>query len=315
MPWWFFRQRRETNASATPVDPVRPASRPEVSETLQQGSSASRRYLDEQPYLLPKDLGEVNRLDFQHYVLRSALRGNYLAPIVQPRRILDVGCGTGQWAFELAQQFPQAEVIGLDLEPAKAKATTPPANYRFVQGDALKGLPFENETFDFVHQRLLVLAIPLAAWPNVVQELARVTVPGGWVELVEAGTHVSHFNPAGPATQQFLYLMGQLGALRGLDNEGGVLRFLDAYLRQAGLLQVNRQDIDIPLGDWGGRVGSLLSLDLREAGKAISSLIAARFQMPEQEVLALIEQAGQEWNTMRTRYHVVAAYGQKPYSS
>ncbi|WP_376794685.1 class I SAM-dependent methyltransferase [Thermogemmatispora sp.] len=316
MPWWFFR-RRVTNASIDPITSRPLATNPSGHEVVraepaQPSSVAPRRYLDTQPYLLPKDLGEVNRLDFQHYVMRSALHGNYLAPIQQPRRILDVGCGTGQWACELAQQFPQAEVIGLDLEPAKAAASLP-ANYRFVQGDVLKGLPFENDTFDFVHQRLLVLAIPLAAWRGVAQELARVTAPGGWVELVEAGTHVSHFTPAGPATQQFLYLMGQLGALRGLDNEGAVLRSLDLYLHQAGLVNVNRQDIDIPLGDWGGRVGSLLSLDLREAGKAISSLIAARFQMSEQEVLALIEQAGQEWNALQTRYHVVAAYGQKPY--
>lgn len=32
-------------------------------------------------YLLPKDLGEVNRLDFQHFVLRNGFGGNYLADL------------------------------------------------------------------------------------------------------------------------------------------------------------------------------------------------------------------------------------------
>ena len=28
---------------------------------------------------------------------------------------LDVGCGTGQWAFEICDQFPDVVVVGLDL--------------------------------------------------------------------------------------------------------------------------------------------------------------------------------------------------------
>ncbi len=35
----------------------------------------------------------------------------------QPRRILDLGCGTGSTTLLLKQAFPQAEVIGLDLSP------------------------------------------------------------------------------------------------------------------------------------------------------------------------------------------------------
>ncbi|MBX5459330.1 MAG: methyltransferase domain-containing protein [Thermogemmatispora sp.] len=312
MPWWFFRRRSRGSTS-----PARPASTSPSSAGWQLGEVAlprlqgSRRYLQEQPYLLPKDLGEINRLDFQHYVLRAALRGNYLAPIQQPRRILDVGCGTGQWAFELAQQFPQAEVIGLDLEQIKASASPPP-NYRFVQGDLLEGLPFDSDSLDFVHQRLLVLALPLTAWPGIVKDLARVTAPGGWVELLEAGTALQDYMPSGPATQEFYRLGAQLAALRGLDTEGLVMRSLARYLEEAGLINIHYQPLDIPLGEWGGRIGSLMALDLREVWKAISAPIAARFGKPEQEVLALIDQASQEWNQFRTTCRFAVAYGQKP---
>ncbi|WP_052890809.1 class I SAM-dependent methyltransferase [Thermogemmatispora carboxidivorans] len=310
MPWWFFRRRSRPAASQTAPAIASGWLPGEVALPLLHGS---RRYLQEQPYLLPKDLGEVNRLDFQHYILRAVLRGNYLAPIQQPRRILDVGCGTGQWAFELAQQFPQAQVVGLDLEQVKA-ATSPPPNYHFVQGDILQGLPFDDNSFDFVHQRLLFLAIPQAAWPDAVQELARVTAPGGWVELVESSPAPQDLTPSGPATQEFCRLGGALAALRGLDTEGTVLRSLAHYLEKAGLANVHYHPFDVPLGKWGGRLGSLMAMNLHEAWKAISAPTAARFSRSEQEILQLIEQASQEWNKYRTQLHFAVAYGQQPFT-
>lgn len=94
-------------------------------------------------YVLPRHPTEVDRLDVQHYAMREALAANYLAPIERPERILDVGWGTGQWAYELCQQFPEAIVVGLDLEPSKPER---PANYRFIKADLLKGLPFPRRS-------------------------------------------------------------------------------------------------------------------------------------------------------------------------
>ncbi|WP_376793980.1 class I SAM-dependent methyltransferase [Thermogemmatispora sp.] len=308
MPWWFLRRRGKL-AVSTPASVGGGGWR--LGEVMLPRLRGQRRYLQEHPYLLPKDLGEINRLDFQHYMIRAALRGNYLAPIEQPRRILDVGCGTGQWAIELAQQFSQAEVIGLDLEQARNRSSAPP-NYRFVQGDVLEGLPFEENYFDFVHQRLLILAIPLAAWPGTVQELARVTAPGGWIELVESSISPNDFVPCGPAMRQLLNWMGQLAALRGLDAQGVVMQSLERYLAEAGLINIQRHVLEWPIGDWGGRLGSLGALDLKEAARAVSAPVAARFGISEQEVLTVIEQASQEWNELQTRGYLVVVYGQKP---
>src|SRR5579871_605328 len=72
-----------------------------------------REYTAGIPYALPSDLGEMNRLDFQHFVLRQAFKGNYAAPLHAPSSILDVGCGTGRWAKEMALIFPGANVVGL----------------------------------------------------------------------------------------------------------------------------------------------------------------------------------------------------------
>jgi len=41
-----------------------------------------------------------------------------LALLSPPRRILDVGCGTGVLSRALAERFPSAEVWGIDIAPA-----------------------------------------------------------------------------------------------------------------------------------------------------------------------------------------------------
>jgi SAM-dependent methyltransferase len=131
------------------------------------------------PYALPNNPQEINRLDFQHYMLRYVLEANYLAPLVleQVNTMLDVGCGTGRWIYEMAQQFPHSRLIGIDHVLPDANLHFPPT-CTFQQSNVLNGIPFPDHQFDYVHQRLLVLAFPLAKWPFVLHELVRVTRPG-----------------------------------------------------------------------------------------------------------------------------------------
>ena len=84
--------------------PFRRAAQPATSAPAggRQRRLFGREYTADVPYALPSDLGEMNRLDFQHYLLRQAFKGIYAAPIGAPRDILDVGAGTGRWAKEMA---------------------------------------------------------------------------------------------------------------------------------------------------------------------------------------------------------------------
>lgn len=42
---------------------------------------------------------------------------NHFAPLDHPRKILDVGCGSGKWAIEMGHQYPKSEITGTDLSP------------------------------------------------------------------------------------------------------------------------------------------------------------------------------------------------------
>lgn len=41
----------------------------------------------------------------------------HFAPIETPSKVLDIGTGTGIWAMDLGDEFPEAEVIGTDISP------------------------------------------------------------------------------------------------------------------------------------------------------------------------------------------------------
>jgi len=114
-----------------------------------KGSYHGVKHVD---YPLPNDDNEHKRLEDMQLVFRTILGGNVLAPITEhPTHILDVGTGGGAWVVEVAKQYPQASVCGLDISPITLPDA--PTNCTFVQGDLTKDLNFEDDRFDLVHSR------------------------------------------------------------------------------------------------------------------------------------------------------------------
>lgn len=218
-------------------------------KTLEAGPS------QDVPYPLPRDEQEGSRQDFQHHVLRSALRGIFAAPLANPAHILDVGSGTGRWGMEMAVHFPQARVTGVDLEPMDTHAISGPRplNYTAVRGNILEGLRFASSLFDYVHMRMMLLAIPADRWPRVVAELVRLARPGGWIELMEQGPLVGE----GPALHTWNAWMQALCQSRGLDPTLGAR--LGDFLHTAGLRQVTVRQVELPVGEQSGRLGGMMA--------------------------------------------------------
>jgi SAM-dependent methyltransferase len=261
----------------------------------------TRRYLTNSNYLLPKDREEELRLNFQHYALFHALGNHYTAPLSFPiRTMLDVGTGTGIWAIEMAHLCRTSLVIGVDLDEALFKAD-PPDNCVLRAGNVLTGLPFPDQLFDYTHQRLLVLAIPAEKWPGVIHELVRVTRPGGWLELVEADTQIEQ---AGPATT---HLQGLINALV----QGEPIRHLGEMLSQEGLQAVETQPIPLALGDWGGRVGSMLKRDVLAAVQALKGPCCQRELITPEAFERMVSAMAQEWEVYRSSCTFYAVYGKR----
>ena len=277
-------------------------------KTLVQFDEDGRRHRTDAPYLLPKDEQEMQRLDYQHFLLRQVLQRNTFAPVEhllkKGANVLDVGCGTGRWGREMALSYPRTQVIGLDLEHVSRTASMP-LNYRVAQGNILHGLSYAAQQFHYVHQRLLVAGIPFEKWPAVVAELRRVTMPKGWVELVEMGTTFHH---AGPVTKQCLEWWRAVSATRGID--AARVAHLDALLQQSGFSQVQAETKTVPVGTWGGRLGDLLARDLLAGWPSMRPLVHQHLGVAPTVFDTVIELLEEEWNTRQTRYEVYCACGQ-----
>ncbi|MCK9375587.1 MAG: class I SAM-dependent methyltransferase [Syntrophobacterales bacterium] len=106
-----------------------------------------------------------------------------LTPEVRGRRVLEVGCGTGN--FSLASARRGAEVVGLDcsgsmLARAQDKAGRQGLAITWVRGLA-SGLPFADGSFDGL---MCILALDFMADREMaLQEMVRVLSPGGFLAV------------------------------------------------------------------------------------------------------------------------------------
>lgn len=94
---------------------------------------------------------------------------------LKPRRILNLGCGSGLSTLELRRVFGRAEIVGVDISPDMLKAAAKRLpRVKFIHGDAAT---FDTKGFD------LVFANAVFHWvPNhlaVLSRIARALPPGG----------------------------------------------------------------------------------------------------------------------------------------
>ncbi len=215
--------------------------RPQVQQT---GNALSRndQQVGKRAYIFGESEGEISRLDLQHYMFRWEFGGDYLAPLDAPMSVLDVACGTGKWARDMARQFPQAAVMGFDINQQQLEASLAegdqrggdaiPENCTFSIGNALEPFPYPNGVFDYVVARATSSFIPVSQWPAVLAQMVRVCRPGGWIELRDFGLVRSPHSALNELTVKF----ANLAALRGIYPGAGP--YLGDFLRAAGLSNV-----------------------------------------------------------------------------
>jgi methyltransferase family protein len=181
-----------------------------------------------------------------------------------------------------------------------------PSNHSFVQVNMLKGLPFPDKYFDFVHQRLLFLSIPTALWPQVLRELVRVTNVGGWLELVETRTSGQNI---GPYTTQAVEWINEASRRLGIDPT--LVPNLGDDLRQAGLIQVQSYSVPIPVGRWAGRIGTMMASNMVAIQQTLKALIVAQLGINPLKFDQYLTAQQQEWEDLHSNIVFDFVYGQR----
>ncbi|KAK2811769.1 hypothetical protein FQN50_001807 [Emmonsiellopsis sp. PD_5] len=206
-----------------------------ISSVVNYNYENGRRYhtFREGAYIFPNDEKESNRLDIVHHMMTMLCDERlHLAPIGPGLlNILDVGSGTGLWCCQMGDEYPSAEILGVDLS-----ATQPiygaPDNVRFEIDDVESDWTFIN-SFDYIHCRYIHVA------------------PNGWAEFQDFD--VEWYSDDGTydresALGRWFQLFHEAASQHGRELSPGPS--LEGWVRDAGFKDVVVKRIRVPVGRW-----------------------------------------------------------------
>ena len=171
------------------------------------------------------------------------------APLQDPLRILDVGCGTGVTTRYLGGLFPSATVYGVDISPVPASQPSPP-NVSYITDDihtvAKTDARLATGTLDYIYQRLLICG--MTNWASHIREMATLLKPGGWMEVHDYADVWFKDGRVCSGDWKWLKVMREGARRLGMDLDCG-LNARD-YMTRAGLVNVEVVEYMVPYGTW-----------------------------------------------------------------
>ncbi|PWY67943.1 S-adenosyl-L-methionine-dependent methyltransferase [Aspergillus heteromorphus CBS 117.55] len=270
-------------------------------------------------YLFPNDETEQSRLDMLHHIFRLMLGGNlYMAPLAEaPQRVLDIGTGTGIWAMDMAEEFPEARVVGVDLSAIQPYLV--PSNCDFFVDDVEDEWPYSGDkAFDFIHQRNMVGAIK--DWDRLFAQALEHLRPGGYYEIQEFRVWFHAQDPplpddCGIARWQRLLTEGSTEFGKPLN----VVQELEAKMVKAGFEWVEEEVLKVPIGMWPKdrnlkQLGQWMQAHAIDSVEPLTLALFLRvLGWPEKECRELMAKVRQEFGDRKQLYvYAHFIHGRKP---
>lgn len=261
---------------------------------------------------------EQDRLDFQHQGFKVLLGGKlYLAPITNPRHVLDIATGTGIWTLQFADLHPEAHIIGTDLSAIQPLNSLP--NCTFIKDDAEEEWVFP-EKFDYVHLRFVFSCFndPKSMMEKAFDSMCS----GGWIEYQDPSVAQNGSidgNIDGTAYQKW----GQSvikGAAAALDRNVEVAPLYQDWMREVGFVNVREERIIWPAGPWSEGderlqlAGAYLQRNFLDGAFLTTWKLLTAAGLSDIEAQSLIDDAKNEILDDGNRFYVAVyiVYGQKP---
>ncbi|KAK1848061.1 methyltransferase domain-containing protein [Colletotrichum chrysophilum] len=270
-------------------------------------------------YYGPNDEQEMDRLDFNHMLMTKAI-GNklFLAPIDAEKvhNVLDIGTGTGIWAIEAAEIFPNAKITGNDL--SAIQPTWVPPNVHF-EVDDVESPWLGLNGFDFIFCRYMLGAI--ADWPKLMERVYENTKEGGWVEFQDYD--LSFVSDDGSLTKEhetMKWVQGFIKACETIGRNACPGPHLEGWVKDAGFADVVHQRFKLPIGPWPKdphykELGIINLIQLMDGAEAFTFRIFCDvLGWTRDECIVMLAKVRNELKSnsfhARMEFHVV--YGRKP---
>ncbi|OBT54030.1 hypothetical protein VE04_03550 [Pseudogymnoascus sp. 24MN13] len=269
-------------------------------------------------YGMPIDGDELDRIDMKHRMYSMLLDEKlFLSPIgASPHRVLDLGTGSGIWAIDFADQFPSADVLGVDVAPIQPDWVPP--NCHFEIDDVEEQFTY-HQKFDFIHSRDFLFSIK--DWPRLVGQCYKQLVPGGYLEL-QCLLPVPNCDDdsAPPESGVPIFSTKVIEASQIVGWSLLEPNNFAKYLREAGFVNVVEKRYKVPTGPWPlskrlKLIGAFEMQSLLQGASAFSLMAFSKaFGWTKEETEVFLVALRRDVKNLRyhTYYEFIVAYGQRP---
>jgi len=279
-----------------------------------------RRYhaYKEGAWLIPNDEIQQEQMDLFHHVFLLRLGGKlYEAPIEHPQKIMDVGTGTGIWAIQVAEEHPEAAVMGNDVSPIQPSWVPP--NVTFEVDDFNEPWLQTPGSYDFVHSRDCHAAVN--DWTKFTKNAFSVLKPGGWYESQEHTVEITADD--GSVPEDNILKQWCLDLFEATDKIGKTCRVtpnIKKWMEDAGFVNIKQTWYKLPIGTWpknaiDKEIGAFNLVNMLDATEGFTMALYTRvLGKSVEETTQAIKDIKK--NLKNKSFHMyfqsVVTYGQKP---
>ncbi|OAQ57266.1 methyltransferase [Pochonia chlamydosporia 170] len=281
-------------------------------------------------YAFPNDELEQERLAFQGPIMKRLIDGKlFFTPISTsdpPRFILDLATGIGDWAIEMADDFPKSTVIATDLSPIQPIMFPPMSDFtlktRIVTSQKYRTDRWDfPQKFDFIHTRTTA-----GCWSNFETQIAAQAFeelePGGWFESQEVDCNIScddgTLDPSGPLVS---WISDLILASDKLNRPALIGATLKEVYERVGFVDVQQRVYKVPLGPWPKnrflkQIGLLWGANILQGLSAFSyHLLHHGFNRSAAEIEVCLVNVRRDLCDMRIHSYqpTFVVWGRKPY--
>lgn len=166
---------------------------------------------------------EIMRVNDQQFLINHLFKDEYYYLNNEDNlKILDIGCGNNTWCYDIATNYENWDVIGIDIDEKVQDNYIKPVNFIFGKIDILnydkvenyieiikteekiKDIKIKNKikidnnnikfnNFDYIHMQLMTFSLFKNEWEKAIDNAIKLLRPGGYFKIIEHDINIYKF--------------------------------------------------------------------------------------------------------------------------